>query len=1012
MPYVTDTLHDSSLFSAVMSLTETWLNDHLEAEVSVPGYHLPFRVDRNRVKPRKGRGSGGVITYVHSSLAAEKVFEYSSGVNECVGVMVESLNLMIYTVYRQPDEKNHRSTSQHFTPLLTKLHEHISSLPSPTPDVILQGDFNLPHADWETGECRSGMPDMKKMVRALYELTLDHFLVQQVEGPTHKDGNTLDLIFTNNAGMVHSADTHQVDPAITDHRLLQLHVSYKPSTVTDADEPPEDEEQITPDARWRQLNFQSPDVNWDTLSADLAGHNWNREYRYCSSVIEMSDRFSETCLDISERHVPRKRMPVSKIPNIPRHRVQLMRNATRIRKSLNSNTSTKKKEKMTQRLTEIEASLRVSRAEELSSNEIKAVDSIKSNPKYFFTYANKHSKVRTGIGPLRTQQRTLTNSPKAMADILAQQYNSAFSQPVLTDEQIQTVFKEAPSSLDSDALEDTGPVAATSLLENINFSNEELAEAMRELRSTSAAGPDGFPAILLKKCSSALAPPLAQVWRRSLQEGVIPASFKSANIVPIHKGKSKAVAKNYRPVALTSQLSKVFEKVVRKHLVAFLDEHHLLNATQHGFRAGRSCLSQLLNHFDTITHHLEQGSGVDVVYLDFAKAFDKVDIGVTIQKLFNLGVRGRIGRWLTSFLTNRTQTVLVSGRRSAPQRVISGVPQGSVLGPLIFLILLGNINEGVAHSFLSSFADDTRVGKAVNSSADAVLLQDDLDAIYTWAKKVNMEFNSEKFELIRYQANKSQPRPPQTLVSDIGTPIEEMEHLRDLGVTMSNDASFTRYIHEKVSSVKKLSGWAMRTFKTRARTPMLTLWKALLQCHVDYCSQLWSPAKKGEILALEDLQRCFINKMEGMREMNYWQQLASLKLYSLERRRERYAILYTWRILEGLSPNLDSTPISASWHPRRGRECSIPRLATTPPSYIQTLRFSSFAFRGPRLFNTMPREVRNLTGCSLDHFKQAVDRALARIPDEPHAPGLTQRRAEGNSLLQQTAQALRGSDAP
>ena len=229
---------------------------------------------------------------------------------------------------------------------------------------------------------------------------------------------------------------------------------------------------------------------------------------------------------------------------------------------------------------------------------------------------------------------------------------------------------------------------------------------------------------------------------------------------------------------------------------------------------------------------------------------------------------------------------------------------------------------------------------------------------------------------------------------------------------MSDDATFSLYIQEKVNTVKKLCGWALRTFKTRAKVPMLTLWKSLIQCHCDYCSQLSSPTSMGEIMALENLQRCFLAKIDSVRGLSYWQQLSSLKLYSQERRRERYSILYTWRILEGLSPNLDKTPIDAKWHPRRGRECCVPNISTAPPSYIQTIRFSSFAFRGPRLFNTMPKEVRNLTGCSLEVFKQAVDRALARIPDEPLAPGLTQRRAESNSLLHQTAQTMRGSDAP
>ena len=129
-----------------------------------------------------------------------------------------------------------------------------------------------------------------------------------------------------------------------------------------------------------------------------------------------------------------------------------------------------------------------------------------------------------------------------------------------------------------------------------------------------------------------------------MNTGLVPATCKFANIIPIHKGKSRAEAKNYRPVALTSLLIKIFEKVIRKQLVSFMEEHHLFNQSQHGFRSGRSCLSQLLAHFDHITQLLEQGSNVDVIYLDFAKAFDKVDIGLILRKLKLLGVDGKLGR--------------------------------------------------------------------------------------------------------------------------------------------------------------------------------------------------------------------------------------------------------------------------------------------------------------------------------------------------------------------------------
>ena len=169
---------------------------------------------------------------------------------------------------------------------------------------------------------------------------------------------------------------------------------------------------------------------------------------------------------------------------------------------------------------------------------------------------------------------------------------------------------------------------------------------------------------------------------------------------------------------------------MRKHIVKHLEQHNLLNPTQHGFRTGRSCLSQLLAHYDRVLSLLEQGLNVDVIYLDFAKAFDKLDFNITLRKLKLLGIDGKVGRWLHSFLTKRNQTVVVNGEKSDPSPVISGVPQGSVIGPLLFLVLISDIDKEVAHSFLSSFADDTRIGKGISSQQDTALLQEDLLNVY------------------------------------------------------------------------------------------------------------------------------------------------------------------------------------------------------------------------------------------------------------------------------------------
>ena len=258
---------------------------------------------------------------------------------------------------------------------------------------------------------------------------------------------------------------------------------------------------------------------------------------------------------------------------------------------------------------------------------------------------------------------------------------------------------------------------ATNLCD-IQFTKTDICQAMAEISSSQSAGADRFPAILLKNCRKILSRPLYKIWRKSLDSGEIPLLMKRANIIPVHKGGSLGLPKNYRPIALTSHLIKVFEKVIRTAIVSYMERNNLFNPSQHGFRHDHSCLSQLITHYDQVLQLLEEGKNVDVIYVDFAKAFDKVDFMVTLQKIEKLGIGGKIRSWIHAFITNLVQQVLVAGARSRPCDVISGVPQGSVLGPLLFLILIGDIDRGLSEAFLSSFADGTRIGSAVDSTSD------------------------------------------------------------------------------------------------------------------------------------------------------------------------------------------------------------------------------------------------------------------------------------------------------
>ena len=331
--------------------------------------------------------------------------------------------------------------------------------------------------------------------------------------------------------------------------------------------------------------------------------------------------FLEICINSVRKFIPKRRFADRKSSKIPRTRRILMRRRTKVIKQLSAVKTDSKMKKLTEETIQIERKLQQSYRQEKSEMEHKAVSAITRNSKYFFSYAKKFSTISTALGPLIDMDNKVISCPQKMADMLAEQYNSVFSIPK----------EKSPSE---GIFQCGSHVQNGRYISDIEFSVKDIEEAISDISTTAAAGPDRFPAILLKQCKSQLAKPLFIIWRTSMDSGVIPDIMKTANIIPVHKGGSRGLAKNYRPIALTSHLIKVFEKVLSKSIVAFMETNNLFNPGQHGFRHGRSCLSQLITHYDHILDLLEQGHNVDVVYMGHFHKKGQITIK-TWRSIFN-----------------------------------------------------------------------------------------------------------------------------------------------------------------------------------------------------------------------------------------------------------------------------------------------------------------------------------------------------------------------------------------
>jgi len=645
--------------------------------------------------------------------------------------------------------------------------------------------------------------------------------------------------------------------------------------------------------------------------------------------------------------------------------------------------------KLLSKVTEIEHKLISSHHNQRLNEETLAVSAIRSNPKYFYKYVKSKSKIKASIGPLTNDDGSIIADPLSICEAFKLQFENVFSIP----DKDKTI-PEPCTFFSAEAQTDV-------FLDNIQFDQHDIEDAIKKLTPNLAAGPDNFPAILLKSCARELSLPILLLWKASMSAGVIPNLLRKALITPIFKSGSRGLAKNYRPIALTSHIIKIFEKIMVRQLTNFLESNNLINHNQHGFRTGRASVSQLLSHYNRILTSLEKNKSTEVIYLDFAKAFDKVDHGIVLHKLRALGITGRLAIWIHSFLHERKQIISVNGTLSPESSVISGVPQGSVLGPILFIILINDINRDIAHSEVSSFADDTRVSKEIHTIQDSELLQSDLEKIYQWANSNNLCFNSSKFERICYTSNN--PIPEYSYTTEDGSEIKKTAHLRDLGVIMSDSATFAEHIYTIAASGRNQLGWILRTFQSRDKSLLLTLWKSLVVPILEYCCQVWSPWQLGEIQALEAIQRTCTAKIAEVSHLDYWERLKYLNLYSLERRRERYIIIYIWKIINKLVPNLStdpSTAITTKEHPRHGITCIIRNIPRTAPARISSISSASLSVRGCKLFNCLPKLVRGIKDSTVDHFKKHLDSFLKKIPDQPCLPHYY-KMARSNCLIHQ-----------
>lgn len=514
----------------------------------------------------------------------------------------------------------------------------------------------------------------------------------------------------------------------------------------------------------------------------------------------------------------------------------------------------------------------------VSEYEKKLAKNIKNDSKSFYAYVRSKQKRKDMVGPLRNEAGEMVTKEEEIAEVLNDYFSTVF-----TEENTQNI--PDPEKMfkgeDKDRIID------------IVITKEIVEEQLKNLRINKSPGIDSMHPMFLREVRKEVSEALADIMNQSLGTGKIPQDWRDAIVVPLFKKGSRSEASNYRPVSLTCILCKVMEKIIQLELLKHIKKHNILIDSQHGFVQGRSCLTNLLDCFEQVYSHMDEGSPVDIIYLDFAKAFDKVPHKRLMKKLDAAGIGGTVYKWIEGWLAGRRQKVGIRGSNSAWRNIKSGVPQGSVLGPLLFVLFINDLDVKI-NSKISKFADDTKICRKIECESDANKLREDLAKVYQWSLDWQMMFNLDKCSVM-HMGKKNQEF--QYIMG--GVVLRSSEEEKDLGVIVHNSGKPSRQCMEAAKRANKILGIIKRTIISRNQDILLRLYKTLVRPHLEYCIQAWNPTLKKDIAIMEKIQRRATKLIEPLSHLPYEERLKRCNLTSLTKRRIRGDLIETFKIITG-----------------------------------------------------------------------------------------------------------------
>ena len=872
----------------IISLCETSLNDTLQVpENALPGYKF------HSCNHPDGERNGGVGIFYKETLPLR--IRQDLSFDECiVSEMIFGRKTIFFTVlYRNPHSK---AQSTEFNSFLANLENLYLKIKNEKPfAMFFTGDFN--------GHSQAWYPegDTNPEGVLLDNLFSDLNLNQIISEPTHFFNDyckpsCIDLVVTDQPNIVMDSGVRDSLDVTVKHKIIFCKINFKIPSLP----------------KYVRKIWHFNRANEDLIKRAISTFPWETNLRRHRDPNHQVNIFNHTILNIMSNFIPNEDKTVCpREPEWFNSKIKiLLRNQGKVFKRYKNNGYKNEDKFVVDRLrNECQEAIVNAKKKYLTDLGAKLADPTtgqKSYWKIMNKFLNRCKIPR--IPPLFVQGKFITNC-KEKASI----FNNFFSSqctPIINNSELPELR-----------------FLTNSRISTFEIKLDEINDIITGLNTKKAHGPDLISVNMVKLCGQHLSVPLKIIFDNILETGIFPDQWKEANVTPVHKKNDKQLISNYRPISLLPVLAKVFERIIFKHMYNHLISNDLITKNQSGFRPGDSCTNQLLSLVHDIHTAFDHRNCLEVrsVYLDMSKAFDKVWHEGVIFKLKQNGFEGNLLNLFQNYLTNRKQRVVINGMESNWGDIKAGVPQGSVLGPLLFLIYINDLEEGIK-SYVKFFADDTSLFSVVhNPVVSAEDLNHDLDLINKWAYQWKMSFNPDPTkqaeEILFSQKHKSPDHPP---IYFNNIEVKRVSDHQHLGLILDSKLSFAKHISEKISTARKGIGIIKHLAPYLPLKSRDQIFKMHVRPHLDYCDMIYHiPVKTRETSDL-DSSRTLNYQMKLLESTQYqaalavsgaWKGTNRTKIYdelgweTLDHRRIFRRLTQFYKIMTCLTPEYLRIPI-------------------------------------------------------------------------------------------------------